>query len=60
MPRAGGKAAEAVYRYLDSLGDAGPPVAAPLSSEQASALAGACIFGPKANDRIEITVNRGH
>ncbi len=51
----GGKPAEAVYQYLDSLGDAGSPKRPPLSAEEAAALAGAYTFGSGPNDRIEIT-----
>ena len=37
----GGKPAEAVYQYLDSLGDAGSPVSPVLSADEATAL-GVC------------------
>ena len=37
--KAGGKTAESVFQYLESLGDAGSPKAAPFTPEQATALA---------------------
>ena len=55
----GGKPAEAVYGYLESLGDAGNPANAPLSAEEAAALKGSYVFGPGPNDSIDITENRG-
>ena len=57
--KAGGAAAEAVRAYLESLGDAGSPPAAPLTEEEATALAGAYTFGTGPADRIEVTATRG-
>ncbi len=57
--KAGGKAAEAVYQYLESLGDAGSPPVTPLSAEEAAALAGIYTFGSGPTERIEITEKRG-
>ena len=57
--KAGGKAAEPVLAFLESLGDAGNPPNSPLSEAEAKALAGIYTFGPSANDRIEITERRG-
>ena len=54
----GGKKAEAVYNYLESLGDAGTPPSAELSQEQAAALAGNYVYGSGVNDRIEIIANK--
>jgi hypothetical protein len=53
--KAGGKQAEAVFQYLDSLGDAGSPARPPLAAEEAAALVGVYAFGSGPNDRIEIT-----
>jgi hypothetical protein len=53
--RNGGVAAEPVLRYLESLGDAGSPTAAPITPEEAAALAGAYSFGAGPTDRIEIS-----
>ena len=53
--KAGGKQAEAVFQFLDSLGDAGSPARPPLAAEEAAALAGVYAFGSGPNDRIEIT-----
>jgi len=57
--KAGGKQAEAVYQYLDGLGDAGAAKATPLSTAELNALAGTYIFGPGATERIEITEKNG-
>ncbi len=54
----GGKQAEAVYRYLESLGDAGAPPEAALSAEEAAALAGTYVYGSGASERIEVVANR--
>jgi len=54
----GGKQAEAVYNYLESLGGAGAPPRAELSQEEAAALAGTYVYGNGANDRIEIIANK--
>ena len=53
--RAGGKQAQAVFDYLNSLGDAGEAPASRLTQEDASRLAGVYIFGTKPDQRIEIT-----
>ena len=55
----GGAAAKDVYQYLESLGDAGSPAAAPLSDDELSALAGTYSFGGGATERIEITATKG-
>lgn len=54
----GGAAAEPVLRYLESLGDAGTPPAAPITVEELTALAGTYTFGTGAAPRntIEITL----
>ena len=56
--RAGGKQAEPVLRYLESLGDAGSPPASPLTEAEASALGGTYHFGPGPTDSIEIRANK--
>lgn len=57
--KAGGKQAEAVYQYLDSLGDAGAAKAAPLAASEIAALTGTYVFGSGATERIEITEKNG-
>jgi len=57
--KAGGKAAEAVYQYLESLGDAGSPPRQPLSPDDLDALPGVYTFGPASTERIEITQRNG-
>jgi hypothetical protein len=57
--KAGGATAEPVFRYLESLGDAGSVPAAPLTETEANALAGTYVFGSGASDHIEIIVNKG-
>src|ERR1051326_3687724 len=49
---AGGQQAQAVFDYLNALGDAGEPVAPQLTEEQAAHLAGIYTF---ADQRIDIT-----
>ena len=56
--KAGGEAAGAVRRYLESLGDADAPPTIPLTDAEMIALAGTYAFGSEAADRIEITVSR--
>lgn len=57
--QAGGTAAAPVLSYLESLGDAGAPLAVPLSQNEMTRLTGAYIFGARPNDRLEVTVDRG-
>lgn len=57
--KAGGKLAAPVFDYLQSLGDAGSPPPAPLSAEEAAALAGVYEFGPGQNDAIEMAEKNG-
>lgn len=57
--RAGGKEAEAVFRYLESLGDAGSPERPVLSAAEAAALVGVYSFGPAPAERVEITEKNG-
>ncbi|HEY3739173.1 MAG TPA: hypothetical protein VGL53_04975 [Bryobacteraceae bacterium] len=52
----GGPAAEPVFRYLESLGDAGAPPAAPITVEELTALAGTYSFGTAPRNTIEITL----
>lgn len=54
----GGTAAKEVYRYLESLGDAGSPVAAPLTEEEAAGLAGVYSFGSGPTEQIEVKANK--
>jgi hypothetical protein len=57
--KAGGKQAEPVFHYLESLSDAGSPKHPQLSAEEAAALAGVYTFGPGPTDRVEITEKGG-
>lgn len=56
--RAGGAAAEPVRRYLEALGDADAPAAAPLSDEMMASLTGAYTFGSEPSDRIDVSIIR--
>jgi len=56
---AGGKAADGVRVYLESLGDAGSPASVPMTDEEISSLTGVYLFGSGPKDRIEITADRG-
>jgi len=53
--RAGGKQAQAVFDYLNALGDAGEPAAPQLTEEQAGHFAGTYTFGSQPDQRIDIT-----
>jgi hypothetical protein len=55
----GGPAAAEVYRYLESLGDAGSPPKVPLTEAELNLLKGTYEFGDGPSDRIEITVTQG-
>jgi hypothetical protein len=57
--KAGGTAAEPVYRYLESLGDAGAPAPAPITEQELSTLTGTYAYGSKATEQIAITVDHG-
>jgi hypothetical protein len=57
--KAGGKQAEDVFSYLESLGDAGSPERTMLSTAAAAALVGVYSFGPAPAERIEITEKNG-
>jgi hypothetical protein len=57
--KAGGAASAPVFQYLESLGDAGGPIATPMPDEDKAALAGTYVFGSGANDRIDITFDKG-
>src|SRR5580658_2704441 len=57
--KAGGKAAEPVLRYLESLGDAGAPAPAPITEQELSTLTGTYAYGSKATEQIAITVDHG-
>ena len=57
--RNGGARAEPVLRYLESLGDADRPPAAPLPDTELAALAGIYTFGDAPADRIEVTFSKG-
>ena len=57
--RAGKEPAAAVARYLEALGDADPSYPlAPLDEAQRAALVGAYRFGPGADDRLDVALNR--
>ncbi len=57
--KAGGAQADAVLRYLESLGDAGTPPEVPLTGDDVAALKGIYAFGSGTTERIEITVMSG-
>lgn len=55
--RAGGKDAEPVVRYLETVGDADVPVPTqPLKTRDRDTLVGRYVFGPGANDAFEANV----
>jgi hypothetical protein len=54
----GGGPAKEVYQYLESLGDAGSPVPAPVTDEELIALAGVYSFGSGPTEQIEIKANK--
>lgn len=57
--RAGNEPGGAVVRYLEELGDADPSYPlAPLDEIQRAALVGAYRFGPGADDRFDVALNR--
>ena len=56
--KAGGDRSSAVFSYLEALGDAGAPVAAVLSEDEAAALAGTYSFGDGPTDLITITASK--
>ena len=57
--RNGGSPAKEVYQYLESLGDAGSPAAAPITDEELISLAGTYSFGGGATEQIEIKSQQG-
>jgi hypothetical protein len=57
--KAGGDAARPVFEFLQSLGDAGADPMAPLSDSDIARLTGTYIFGPGANQQIDVTADRG-
>ena len=59
--QAGGDRAKAVLEYLKSLGDADErPALKPLSEDQMKALAGDYVFGPGADQKMEVAIARGN
>jgi hypothetical protein len=59
--QAGGDRAKPVLEYLKTLGDADErPALKPLSEEQMKALAGDYVFGPGADEKMEIAIVRGN
>ena len=55
----GGPPAHNVLEYLQSLGDADAPPSPPLSDSDQSAVKGSYIFGRAANQRIDVTTDKG-
>lgn len=54
----GGKQAEPVLRYLESLGDAGSPAAVPITADELKQLTGVYSFGLAPADKIEVTLSQ--
>lgn len=54
----GGLRAAAVFSYLEALGDAGSPATAPLTEEEAAALAGTYTFGEGPTEVITIAASK--
>ncbi len=57
--RAGGEAARPVFEYLESLKDAGADPPIPLPEADLTRLPGTYVFGPVANQQIDITADKG-
>jgi hypothetical protein len=57
--KAGGADALPVLRFLESLGDADTPPAAPLTADEMAALTGTYVFGNGATEQIEVTIDKG-
>jgi hypothetical protein len=57
--KAGGEQATPVLRYLESVGDADAPPAAPLSADEMALLTGSYVYGAGATEQIEISIDRG-
>jgi hypothetical protein len=54
--KAGGAAAEEVYRYLGALGDAGGTPRAPLADEDVARLSGLYVYGSDPSERISVGI----
>lgn len=57
--KAGGTTAEPVYRYLDSLGDAGAPAAASITEQELAKVTGTYVYGSGATEQVAITADHG-
>jgi hypothetical protein len=55
----GGQQSRPVFEYLQSLGDADAPPSPPLSDSDQSVVKGTYIFGRAANQRIDVTIDKG-
>jgi hypothetical protein len=58
--QAGGERAKPVLEYLTTLGDANERPAKPLTEDEMKALAGTYVFGPGADEKIEIAIVRNN
>lgn len=57
--KAGGETARPVFEFLQSLKDADADQPAPLSDGDIQSLMGTYVFGPTANQQIEVTADKG-
>lgn len=57
--KAGGEAAHPVLQFLESLGDADSDPLIPLADADAATIQGTYSFGPGANQRIEVSFDKG-
>jgi len=57
--KAGGEAAQPVFEFLASLGDADAEPAAPLSAQDVASIVGTYVFGRGANQQVEVTAAQG-
>lgn len=57
--KAGGETARPVFEFLQSLGDADVPAAAPLADHDRAAILGTYIFGPGPTQQVDVTVEKG-
>jgi hypothetical protein len=57
--KAGGEAARSTLEFLQELGDAGSEPQMALTADDEAAVRGTYLFGPGANQQIDVTIDRG-
>ena len=58
--QAGGESARPVFEFLQSLGDAGAETPASLVQKDVDAIVGEYVFGPGANDCVEVSAEKNN